>query len=107
MPDGAAAPCVALNADAVLLVTAMALPVSVPLTVLLTGPVVPPVAVNVCAPCAPMAPEVAIETVTEQVLAGLTRQVLADSEYGALMPVKLSVTAVLPLFVYVTVPEGA
>ena len=84
---------------AVLEETTMALPLSVPPTLLLTAPVVAPVAVKVCAPCAPMAPVVAIVTVTEHVLDGLTRQVVADSEYGALRPARLSVTAALPVLV--------
>src|SRR5436190_459838 len=99
MPEGAAAAWMTINVNARLTVIAMALPGRVQLTGLLAGPVLPPVAVNICVRCALTVHDALPISVTEQVPAGLTRQVLADSEYGALTPVRLSVTAVLPLFV--------
>src|SRR3989441_13231608 len=99
MPDGAAAPCFAFMVGPLLRSTPMPLPALFRLTALLTGPVVPPLAVNVCVPCAPMAPEVAIETVTEQRSAGWSGGEVARTGYGALDSEKLSVTAVVTLLV--------
>ena len=50
VPSAFAPPLLALNADALFAVTAIALPLSVPDTAAVAGPVVPPVAVKVCAP---------------------------------------------------------
>jgi hypothetical protein len=50
MPSAFAPPLLALNAEALFAVTAIALPLSVPDTAAVAGPVVPPVAVKVCAP---------------------------------------------------------
>lgn len=87
--------------------TTMLEPDRVPLTEAVTTPVVPPVAVKVWLPCAPIAPLVAIVTVTEQVPPAATAQVLAESEYGAEMPASVSDAAELPVLLNVIVPVAA
>ena len=67
LPLAAAAPLTASSAEAPFELTETPLPLIVPDTAALAGPVVPPAAVRVCAPWAPRLPPVVMLTVTTQV----------------------------------------
>src|SRR2546425_157932 len=83
-------------------------PIKVPLTDALALPVVPPLAVSVCAPCAPMLPPVVIVTVTVQVPPPAAAvQLEGDTPYTPLSPLIVSVAAWFPLLVKVTAPVAA